>query len=155
MSLGRETLTLGREPAVLEKAIQAVAERARDAYRLVEEASDVGLGDEAGLMIAAKSLRAELLRTKGELERAISRWILECERCNRRVYWVIGVGPEPGHWAHTGCPRSRARPRLNPPLARPSCTHPSRAADYETAEEQAGYLRKFMNILVRAFTWLL
>jgi len=29
-----------------------------------------------------------------------------------------------------------------------------RPADYETAEEQAGYLRKFMNILVRAFTWL-
>jgi hypothetical protein len=30
-----------------------------------------------------------------------------------------------------------------------------RPADYEFAKDQAGYLRKFMNILVRAFTWLL
>ena len=30
-----------------------------------------------------------------------------------------------------------------------------RPADYESAEYQPGYLRKFMNILVRAFTSLL
>jgi hypothetical protein len=30
-----------------------------------------------------------------------------------------------------------------------------RAADHESAGVEAGYLRKFMNILVRAFTWLL
>lgn len=30
-----------------------------------------------------------------------------------------------------------------------------RPADYEPATDEAGHLRKFMNILVRAFTWLL
>jgi len=42
----------------------------------------------------------ELLQTKAELERELGRLILHCRRCNRRVHWVPGVGPEPGHWAH-------------------------------------------------------
>ena len=93
-------MTVGREPAVLAKAIRVVAERARDAYWLVEEADEAGLRDDAGLMVAAKSLRAQLLRTEGELEREIARWVLDCARCHSRVHWVSGVGPEPGHWAH-------------------------------------------------------
>jgi hypothetical protein len=99
-SSGEKDVTLGREPALLEKAIRAVAERAHDAYRLVAEASDAGLGDEAGLMIAAKSLQAELLRTKGGTEAGDIPMDPRCARCNRRVHWVSGVGPEPGHWAH-------------------------------------------------------
>jgi hypothetical protein len=45
-------------------------------------------------------MRMELLQTKAELERELLKWLLDCRRCNRRVHWVEGVGPEPGHWAH-------------------------------------------------------
>jgi len=48
----------------------------------------------------AKRVRMELLGTKAELERELGRLILHCRRCNWRVNWVPGVGPELGHWAH-------------------------------------------------------
>jgi hypothetical protein len=75
-------------------------ERARDAYRLVEEAHAVDPRDESGLVAAAKRLRMEVLQTKAELERELGNVVLNCRRCNRRVHWVPGVGPQPGHWAH-------------------------------------------------------
>jgi hypothetical protein len=93
-------MMLPHEAEVLQRAIRAIAERARDAYRIVEEAGDAGLDHDDGIMVAAKSLRAELLRTKGELERELSRSAFTCTRCNRRVHWVSGAGPAPGHWAH-------------------------------------------------------
>ena len=37
-------------------------------------------------MLAAKDLRAELLRVKGDLERELGGWVLDCRRCNRRVH---------------------------------------------------------------------
>jgi hypothetical protein len=39
---------------------------------------------------------------KGDLERELGTWILDCRECNRRVHWVagIGIGIRPGHWAH-------------------------------------------------------
>jgi hypothetical protein len=40
------------------------------------------------------------VQRKGELERELGRVLLYCQRCNQRVRWVSGVGPEPGHWAH-------------------------------------------------------
>jgi hypothetical protein len=51
-------------------------------------------------MLAAKRLRMELLTTKGDLERELARFASDCQTCDRRVHWVPGVGPEPGHWAH-------------------------------------------------------
>jgi hypothetical protein len=45
-------------------------------------------------------LRLELLKVKGDLERELGRWVLDCQRCNRRVHWVAGIGIQPGHWAH-------------------------------------------------------
>jgi hypothetical protein len=85
---------------ILERTVRAIAERARDAYRVVEEAHEVDPRDESGLVAAAKRLRMELLQTKAELERELGRLLLHCRRCNRRVHWVPGVGSEPGHWAH-------------------------------------------------------
>jgi len=64
-------------------------------------------------MLAAKHLRMELLQTKGELERELLTWVLDCRRCNRRVHWVEGAGPEPGHWAHGDRQRGLPRHRLN------------------------------------------
>jgi hypothetical protein len=47
--------------------VHAIADRARDAYRLVEEAHEADPRDESGLTAAAKRLRMELLQTKAEL----------------------------------------------------------------------------------------
>ena len=67
---------------------------------MVEEAHEVDPRDESGLVAAAKQLRIELLQTKAELERELGNVLLSCQRCRRRMHWVPGVGPEPGHWAH-------------------------------------------------------
>jgi hypothetical protein len=85
---------------ILERTVHAIADRARDAYRVVEEAHEIDPRDESGLVAAAKRLRMELLQTKGELERELGNVLLSCRRCNRRVHWVLEVGAEPGHWGH-------------------------------------------------------
>jgi hypothetical protein len=41
-------------------------------------------------------LRLELLQVKGDLERELEGWVLDCQRCNRRVHWVAGIGIRPG-----------------------------------------------------------
>jgi hypothetical protein len=58
---------------ILERTVHAIADRAQDAYRLVEEAYEADPRDESGLVTAAKRLRIELLQTKAELERARQR----------------------------------------------------------------------------------
>jgi hypothetical protein len=85
---------------IFERTVRAIAQRGRDAYRVVEEAHEVDPRDESGLVAAAKRLRMELLQTKAELERELGRLLLHGRRCNRRVHWVPGVGPESGHWGH-------------------------------------------------------
>src|SRR5436189_5035311 len=100
-SLGRSGLHgMEQDREILERTVRAIAERARDACRVVEEAHEVDPRDDSGLVAAAKRLLMELLTTKGELERELGRLRLQCRRCNRRVHWVPGVGAEPGHWAH-------------------------------------------------------
>jgi hypothetical protein len=89
-----------RERNTNERAVRSVAEEAGHAYELIEQLHAVGFRDGDEVMLAAKTLRLELLKTKGDLERELSGWVLDCRRCNRRVHWVSGVGPEPGHWAH-------------------------------------------------------
>ena len=84
----------------MERSVHALAERARDAYDLIEELHAAGLAGNGPTMLAAKRLRMLLLQTKGDLERELLRWVPDCRRCNRSVHWVEGVGPEPGHWAH-------------------------------------------------------
>src|SRR5947207_7542488 len=61
---GRSSVELQRERRVLEQAIQSVAKQARNAYDLIDALEAAGLdpGDEP--MVAAKELRAELLRVK-------------------------------------------------------------------------------------------
>jgi hypothetical protein len=104
---------LTRSCEILERTVQAIADRARDAYRLVEEAHDVDPRDESGLVAAAKRLRMELLGTKAELERELGRLLLNCRRCNRRVHWVPGVGAELGHWAHAEPSPSGHEPEIS------------------------------------------
>jgi hypothetical protein len=66
------------ERHVLERTVHAIAERARYAYSVVEEAHEVDPRDESGLVAAAKRLRMELLQTKAELERELGRLVLHC-----------------------------------------------------------------------------
>jgi len=79
--------------------MRALTAWARDAYRVVEEAHEVDPRDESGLVAAAKRQWMEAIRTKAELERKLGNVLLSCQRCSRRVHWVLGVGPEPGHCA--------------------------------------------------------
>jgi hypothetical protein len=95
---------------ILERTVHAIAARVRDAYRVVEEAHEVEPRDESRLVGAAKRLRMELLQTKAELERELGNVLLHCRRCNRRVHWVSGVGPESGHWAHAEPSRTGTNP---------------------------------------------
>jgi hypothetical protein len=91
------------EREILERTVQAIADRATDAYRVVEEAHEVDPRDESGLVAAAKRLRMELLQTKAELERELGNVLLHCRRCNRRVHWV------PGSERSQGIGRTRSR----------------------------------------------
>jgi hypothetical protein len=93
-------VTQQREREILERSVPAIAERARDAYSLIEELGAAGLPADGPTMLAAKRLRMQLLTTKGDLERELGRFVRDCRRCQRTVHWVPGVGPEPGHWAH-------------------------------------------------------
>jgi hypothetical protein len=91
----------GRERDILERAVAAVAEQATKADALIDELTTAGLPED-GPVLQAKLIRLELLKVKGDLERELGGWILDCLECNRRVHWVAGIGVRPGHWAHAG-----------------------------------------------------
>jgi len=77
------------EREILERTVRAISERARDAYRVVEEAHEAH-PRRLRPRGRAKRLRMELLTTNGELERELGGLPLHCRRCNRRVHWVSG-----------------------------------------------------------------
>ncbi len=52
------------------------------------------------VMGAARKMHSELLRTKHAVEDELVAWVLDCERCGRRVHLVPGEGCALGHWAH-------------------------------------------------------
>lgn len=89
-----------RDGEVLERALLVVAEQVQKAWDLVDEMYVAGLPGGEGPVLAAKTLRAHLLRVKGDLERELARLLLDCTRCGRQVHWVQGVGSDPGHWGH-------------------------------------------------------
>jgi hypothetical protein len=102
------------EREILERTVHAIAERAKDAYRVVEEAHEVDPRDESGLTAAGKRLRMELLQTKAELERELGNVLLSCQRCNRRVQCAPASGPSQG----TGDTRALTDgPRTRPSIA--------------------------------------
>jgi hypothetical protein len=72
LAVSRDTYDSGVSPSnereILERTVHAIAERARDAYRVVEEAHQADPRDESGLTAHAKGLRMELLQTKAELK---------------------------------------------------------------------------------------
>lgn len=79
-------------------------------------------------------------------------------RCGLR--WCDGPGALPAlairwHGSPSRSSATRRRTRHGWSGAWGGVDSNHRPADYESAKNQASYLRKFMNILVRAFTWLL
>lgn len=89
-----------RAREILERAVRVVSEQAAAAGELVHEALDTGLGGSHPVILHAKTLRLDLLRVKGDLERELGQLRLDCTSCGRTVHWVAGLGVEPGHWAH-------------------------------------------------------
>jgi hypothetical protein len=89
-----------RDRDILERAIRVLAKQAAAADALVDEALGAGLDGSHSLTVHAKMLRLELLQVKGDLERELSRLVLDCSDCGGTVHWVPGLGVSAGHWAH-------------------------------------------------------
>ena len=85
-----------RERDILERSVAAVAQQAAKADALIDDLKLAGLPED-GPVLQAKLLRLELLKVKGDLERKLGRWVLDCRRCNRQVHWVAGIWIRPGH----------------------------------------------------------
>jgi hypothetical protein len=77
-----------------------VADQAKNANAIVDEAHDTGLDGSHPVTLQAKMLRLELLNVKADLERELGRLVLHCTACGIDVHWVSGLGVSPGHWAH-------------------------------------------------------
>lgn len=62
---------------------------------------EAGLASNHPVTIAAKQVRLELLKVKADLERELSKLVLNCTACGQEVHWVQGVNmADPGHWGH-------------------------------------------------------
>ena len=59
------------------------------------------------VMAAARQMASDLQRTKHEAEDVLVAFVLDCNRCGRRVHWVPGEGCKLGHWAHAEPARQR------------------------------------------------
>ncbi len=89
-----------RERHVLERAVHAIAEQAAAVRKLVDDALAATLVESDPLVVHAKELRLELLKTKAAVERELEGFSLICSSCGRNVHWVSGLAATPGHWAH-------------------------------------------------------
>jgi hypothetical protein len=63
-------------------------------------------------MSAARKMASDLQRTKHEAEDVLVAFVLDCNRCGRRVHWVPGESCELGHWAHAEPAPDNHAPRL-------------------------------------------
>jgi hypothetical protein len=85
--------------------VHAIAGRAPDAYRVVEEVHAVDPRDESGLTATAKRLRMELLRRKANWGRNSATSCSPAPLADAGYIGFPDVGPEPG----TRLTRSRLR----------------------------------------------
>jgi hypothetical protein len=99
-----------RERDILERAVEAVAEQAAKADTLIDDLQGAEMPQD-GPVLQAKLIRLELLKVKGDLERELGQWVIDCRRCNRRVHWVAGLGVQPGRWGHAE-PAPNHRPSI-------------------------------------------
>src|SRR5262245_55821548 len=91
----------GRDRDILERAVRSISGEAAKTNDVIDEAIDAGLAADHPLTVTAKMLRLELLKTKAELERGLSEFVLDCTACGMEVHWVQGISmSDPGHWGH-------------------------------------------------------
>lgn len=100
------------ERDILERAVQAVADQAKNASTIVDESHNAGLDGSHPVTLQAKMLRLELLNVKADLERELGRLVLHCSACGQGVHWVAGLGVTPGHWAAIESPAPHGAPVL-------------------------------------------
>jgi hypothetical protein len=86
-----------RERDILERAVRTVAEQARNASAIVDEAHGAGLDGSHPETLQAKMLRLELLNVKADLERELGRLVVHCADCGQTVHWVACLAATPGH----------------------------------------------------------
>jgi hypothetical protein len=55
-----------------------------------------GLNGSDRIVISTKTLRAELLSVKADLERELEKVVLDCAVCGKRVHYVGGLGIRAG-----------------------------------------------------------
>jgi hypothetical protein len=65
-----------RDRDILERAVLAVADQAKNASAIVDEAHNAGLDPSHPVTLQARMLRLELLNVKAELERELARLVL-------------------------------------------------------------------------------
>jgi len=75
---------------------------ARQLSKLCEQGAALVEGartNQAGesIVMAARGMHSQLLRTKHAVEDELVAWALDCERCGLRIHWVPGEGCELGH----------------------------------------------------------
>ena len=92
------------------RSARRLARLCRDGAALVAEARDHEVGD--AVMAGVRKMHSDLLRTKHAAEDELVAFVLDCERCGRRVHWVPGEGCELGRWAHAEPAPSDQQPRL-------------------------------------------
>jgi hypothetical protein len=82
-----------RDRDILERAVRAISEQAANTIKVVDETMEAGLAADHLVTVAAKMLRLELLKTKAELERGLSDFVLNCTACGMEVHWARGTNP--------------------------------------------------------------
>jgi hypothetical protein len=76
---------------ILERAVHTVAEQAKNASALVDEAHAASFDGSHPVTLQAKILRLELLNVKADQERELGRLVLHCTDCGQTVHWVAGL----------------------------------------------------------------
>jgi hypothetical protein len=79
-----------RERDVLEPAVHTVTEQAAKTNTIIDESMEAGLAADHPVTIAAKEVRLELLGVKAELERELSKLVLNCTEWGMAVHWIPG-----------------------------------------------------------------
>jgi hypothetical protein len=90
------------------RAARQLAASCRQAADLADQARGSGQAIEQ----AARQMHSDLQRSKHAIEDELVAWVQDCERCGRRVHWVVGEGCALGHWSHAEPAPKDHRPRI-------------------------------------------
>lgn len=115
--------------ATVDSRDRDILEQADKTNDIFDEARDAGLAADHRVTIAATMLRLELLKTKAELDRGLSEFVLDCTACGMEMHWVQGISVGDQSTGGSGFPR-RTESRWSDPHNYDSggCSRDSRVA---------------------------